>query len=287
MKLEAVPWKKLGGVDPDDLALARVELHGSVQPLASFGQAYVEPSPDYSHRSMTWNAEESAFFSEPTGGSSPLRVALRPRDVTLSIRVGGVVAAERSLVGGTLEETYRWLEDELHAIQGGPRVELGRRENVTPPGPVAYGAPFSGVSEDQLLELEAWFGNAEAILGAVRSVRPEATPVRCWPHHFDIATLLILDRQLGTEVGRSVGVGLSPGDEGFPAPYLYVTPYPYPDAVDLPQLPGGAHWHREGWVGAVMTANALIAAGGAADQEEACRSFLETGIGASEGLLAE
>jgi hypothetical protein len=286
MKLEAVPWRKLGGVPPDDLAAARIEFHGSVQPLASFGQAPVEPRPDYSQRSMTWNAEESAFFSEATGDASSLRVALSPRDMTLSIRAAGVIAAECSLVGRTLEQTYGWLEDELVEIRGEPRVELGRPKDVIPPGPVADGAPFTGGMDGDLLELEAWFANAAAILGAVQSTLAEATPVRCWPHHFDIATLLILDPEVGAEEGRSVGVGLSPGDEGYSSPYFYVTPFPYPDPADLPDLPGGAHWHREGWVGAVMTADALISAGGAAAQEASCRSFIEAAVGASKVLLA-
>ncbi len=286
MNLEAVPWTELGRVPPDELEGGRIELHGSVQLLGAFGQAHVEPRPDYSHRSMMWNAGECGFFSEPARAEPRLRVALRPRDLTLSIRAGDVVAAKRSLVGGTLEEAYRWLEDQLEVIQREPRVELGRPENVIPPGQVADGGPFSGGEEGHLLQLEAWFSNAAAILDGVRPTHTEATPVRGWPHHCDIATLLVLDAALGAEDGPTVGVGLSPGDGAYSAPYFYVTPHPYPAAVDLPELPGGAHWHRDGWVGAVMTAEALISAGGAADQEEACRSFLATAIGAATSLLA-
>jgi hypothetical protein len=151
---------------------------------------------------------------------------------------------------------------------------------------VADEEPFTGGTDEELLELDAWFANAAAILGVAQSTLTEATPVRCWPHHFDIATLLILEPYLGAEEGRSVGVGLSPGDEGYSSPYFYVTPHPYPDPVDLPDLPSGAHWHREGWVGAVLTADAVISAGGAAAQEAACRSFIETAVDASKVLLA-
>lgn len=55
---------------------------------------------------------------------------------------------------------------------------------------------------------------------------------------------------------RSVGVGLSPGDSGYPEPYVYVTPWPYPTG-ELPALPWG-HWHTEGWTGAVLRGSALV-----------------------------
>ena len=286
MSLEAVPWRVLGDVTPEELTKARLELHACAQLLGSFGQALVEPRPDYSHRSMTWSATETVFLSEPTRDTPETRLGLGPRSLTVSIRVGGALAAERSFVGGTLEDAYRWLEAELGSNPTGPKsVELGRPEHVVAPA-LANGEPFSTGQDSQLLELEAWFGNAATILETVRAAHAEATPVRCWPHHCEIATLLALDPELGAEDGRSVGVGFSPGDEGYPLPYLYVTPYPYPDGAHLPELPAGAHWHREEWIGAVLTGDALVSAGGAEDQEVACRSFVERAIGASKALLA-
>ena len=56
-----------------------------------------------------------------------------------------------------------------------------------------------------------------------------ATPVRCWPHHFDIATLL----NIGQENLQSIGIGLSPGDSNNREPYFYVTMWPYPDVEEV------------------------------------------------------
>lgn len=285
MTLETVAWHELGTVAPSDLASARIALHGAVQLVASFGQAHVEARPDYSQRSMTWNARESAFFSEATDAEDPLRVTVRLRDVTASIRAGDAVVAERELGGGTLEDAYQWLEDELEGVQGKPRVQLGRPDNVILTDPLAGGLSPEE-TEGPFHELEVWFANSDAILSRARFLQPDATPVRCWPHHFDIATLVTIDPLLGAEDGPSIGVGMSPGDEGYPSPYFYVTPYPYPEAIDLAELPSGGHWHREGWVGAVLPAEALIAAGGSERQREACWTFLTTAMKASRTLLA-
>lgn len=41
-----------------------------------------------------------------------------------------------------------------------------------------------------------WFGNAHGVLTAVAGRNPDAPRVRCWPHHFDIATLIAACRSL-------------------------------------------------------------------------------------------
>lgn len=287
MTLEAVPWKTLGAVPPASLESARLELHHAVQLLASFGQTLVGPRPDDSHRSMTWSASESGFLSEVGGSASDVRVALSPDGLEVSIHAGGDRTAGSSLLGGGIEDAYAWVRDQLARTPGVPDdVVLGRPEYEIPHHIVAEGASFTGGEDGALHEMSLWYGNASALLEAFRSAHPEATDVRCWPHHFDLATLLVLDPERGAEHGRSVGIGLSPGDEGCAVPYWYVNPYPQPKASGLPDLPSGARWHTEGWVGAVLTADAVVGAGGETEQEASCRTFLDAAIDAARSLLA-
>jgi hypothetical protein len=82
--------------------------------------------------------------------------------------------------------------------------------------------------------------------------------VRCWPHHFDIAILVGLE-QGDPEHARSIGIGLSPGDDYYAQPYVYACPYPKPDTADLPALPPGGRWHTREFFGAVATASDLLA----------------------------
>ncbi len=249
MTLDAVPWKTLGAVPPASLESARLELHHAVQLLASFGQTLVDPRPDDSHRSVTWSASDSAFLSEVGGDASDVRVALAPGGLEVSIHAAGERIAESSLLGGGIEDAYVWVQDQLRLAPGaGAGAALGRPEYEIPHHVVADGASFTGGEEGALHDLSLWYGNACALLQAVRSAHPEATDVGCWPHHFDIATLLVLDPDLGAEHGRSVGVGLSPGDDDCAVPYWYVNPYPYPEASGLPSLPSGGNGiPRAGW----------------------------------------
>jgi hypothetical protein len=76
---------------------------------------------------------------------------------------------------------------------------------------------------DALVELAAWFANADYSLVRVQRQmigrKLTASDVRCWPHHFDLATLISFPTR-GTDVTGYVGAGLSPGDEYYDEPYF-------------------------------------------------------------------
>jgi hypothetical protein len=112
------------------------------------------------------------------------------------------------------------------------------------------------------------------------------SPVRCWPHHFDIATLVSIPGGAPGEV-RTIGVGLSPGDGSYAEPYFYVTPWPAPDGPTLPELPAGAAWHRAGWFGAVLTGTAIFHDAEATPpaRKRMIRDFLDGAWRASATLL--
>jgi hypothetical protein len=93
------------------------------------------------------------------------------------------------------------------------------------------------------------------VVGAVPD--DEASPVRLWPEHFDIAI------ELGSEPrGVRANYGLSPGDEGHEEPYLYVGPWSA--AVD------GDLWNGNGFAGAELSYSELLAA---EDQAAAAEQF--------------
>jgi hypothetical protein len=139
---------------------------------------------------------------------------------------------------------------------------------------VLRGAGFAAPADGSLVELGRWFVDADALLRGVAAGWSGAAPVRVWPHHFDIGSVLPLGPP-GGENAPQIGVGLSPGDEEIAEPYLYVTPWPPPPAGESwPDLPGGGRWHREGWTGAVLTGSEVVDAGGGAAQAAAASAFL-------------
>src|SRR5439155_8785429 len=103
--------------------------------------------------------------------------------------------------------------------------------------PVAAGGRYSCASDRlAFVELARWFDAAADILEEVRLRLAGTASVRCWPHHFDIATLLSLGRG-DPETAAAIGIGMSPGDAYYLQPYFYVSPWPAPPVDALPSLP--------------------------------------------------
>ncbi|MFQ5529020.1 MAG: hypothetical protein ACE5FP_01600 [Gemmatimonadota bacterium] len=237
----------LGRRPLDGLLDARLQLHWAAQVLARFGDVHVEARPDYSHSALTWDPDRRRFNTERNPAGRLLQ--FDPIGLAFRLERPGADAHEFDLRGRTLDEALGWLADLPENIG---HLELG--EPDVPAHPVSAGAAFDADPEDTA-ELAGWFHAGHEGLTGLRGVWPTASPVRCWPHHFDIAVLIALDtpdEEPDAEKARSVGVGMTPGDTTYAEPYWYVTPWPYPDDPDLPPLPVGARWHTDGWIGAVL-----------------------------------
>lgn len=256
---------------------ARLQLHWAAQLLARFGDARVEPRADYSHSALTWDPEGYRFQgeSDPSGR----RLEFDPIGLRYRMSGPGDASAEFALRGRTLDEAFAWLAS-LPGEES--RLEVG--EPDLPAHPVSSGGAFDPDAGD-VAELAAWFDGAHTALEEVRVVHPTASPVWIWPHHFDIAVLITIDPpdvEPDAEKARSLGAGMVPGDATYGEPYWYVTPWPYPvnpDLAALPELPSGAGWHTEGWIGAILRGEQAVLTG-----SEGVASYLAAAVDACSAM---
>lgn len=284
-------WIRLGDPAPGALADARLQLHWALQVLAAFGESFVPARPDESHSSVSWSPERRAFLSSETVDGSSIRLGLQPGGFAYRLFGPGAAQSEAfGLEGRTLAEAVAWLETQLESRLGSSGQAFVPPMPEIPGHRVGRGAPFDASLPD-LAELERWFHDASLLLEAVSVAEEGSSPVRCWPHHLDIAVLIDLDHDavppVGPDEGRSIGIGMTPGDDSYKEPYFYVAPWPYPDSSELPKLPPPAGWHTAEWVGAVLTANDLIAAGDETAQATRAASFARAAIAGSRALLRQ
>lgn len=156
---------------------------------------------------------------------------------------------------------------------GGRRVPL---ETLAGAAAVAGLAPAGladgplGLDPASAAALAGLFAFAWDVLSALHDEAPpaaDASPVRLWPEHFDVAF------EQGREAeGRRAGYGVSPGDEHHPQPYVYVVPWVAPAP--------GPRWNATGFAGAELGYAALRAA---PDARAAALDFLR---GRRDALLA-
>ncbi len=278
-------WSTVGENDPRKLVEARLQLHWAVQPVMAFADCALERLPDDSQANLGWRDGIEAMVGRqrPDGLSAGLRIP----DMTLMVfDREGAPAEDFSLEGQTIDSAISWLEEVVAARTGGPIERPIRiRDYDMPEHPVATGAVFAVDNPPVFAELARWFANGNRAIQRLTSRGEAWTEVRCWPHHFDLGTLISLDSSGDASSGRSIGVGLSPGDNWYPEPYFYVNPYGLADPpADGPALESGGRWHTDGWFGAVLTATSIL---GEPDdtQESAVSSFLRGAVDAARNLL--
>ena len=252
---ELLQWRALGAVEPTALVSSRETLHHAAQLLALAGASYLEPRADDSHTSMSWLEPLGALATQPIAAAAPFRFALRVRELALVAvdDVSGDRSDCFSLHGQTRSGALAWMRSEV-ARRGldGSRL-LSRLHFTIAPHPTDEGGPFERPTDGTLDELAAWYADASLVLEARRQSLDGAGPVRCWPHHFDIATLVRLP-----SVGplQTIGIGLSPGDGSYAEPYYYVSPYP---ALETPLRPLTiGRWHTAGWSGGVLVGSEIV-----------------------------
>lgn len=246
--------------DPTTLADARDQVHRAVQWVTRAARANLSSRSDDSHSNLGWDERHGALsshaLSAAEGGS--LQIGLVLSDLRLIVLQGHEERAALDLGSRPDEEAGRWLDQQLASagLAAASPVEL---PYALPEQAAALVAYDDGAHDQALDALAAWFGLAhEGLSKVAEELDGQASPVRCWPHHFDIATLVSLEEG-DPETARSVGIGMSPGDESIAEPYFYVNPWPALDAEGLPPLPEPGHWHVEGWVGAVAPATDILA----------------------------
>lgn len=247
-----VAWSLLRNPEPTALAAARVLAHRAAQWPARAARANLDPAPDDSHTSLAWDPDMAALFGQPLGGG--VRVGLHVAVLEL-VFAKGPRSEVFALAGRPETEAAEWLDGKLAAE--GLKPASGTKLPYDMPG-VLYARAAD--EAPRLAALGVWFAAGAELLEELRKkhqrFNPGPSPVRCWPHHFDIATLVALEEG---HAARSISIGVSPGDEYYAQPYLYLSPYPKPNTENLPQLPPGGRWHTKDFFGAVATATDILA----------------------------
>jgi len=286
--MTGLDWRPLAGIDFNRLYDARLQAHYAAQWLARAARAYIASKTDDSHTNLGWDEAFGGFATHKLQGA---RIGLKLFPLSLAILEGGETTPSRILgLDGHKEADLRsWLGEEMGSLGLDARkldLEMPYRMPVSK---IASGSAYSVNGKDETFrELATWFSNADRSIGrlaeAMRAIKFDVTPARCWPHHFDLAALISLDSGSGTiESARTVGVGLSPGDHYYNEPYFYVTPWPYPAVSKLPPISELGRWHTKDFTAAVAPAHRILAAPARQTDTE---KFLAEAIAASIKALA-
>ena len=278
-------WRAVGDIDPKKLVEARLQLHWAAQPVMAFADCALEHVSDDSQANLGWRDDIEAVVGRqrPDGLSAGLRI---PDMSLLVFDRKGAKVEEISFDGRTVDTAVSWLDSIATELTGNATdLKTRIRDYEMPKHPVGSGAAFDMDRPSGYPELARWLTNGTLALNELTSDDENWSEVRCWPHHFDLGTLISFESSGSASSGRSIGVGMSPGDSWYPEPYFYVNPYGLADVpADRPVLKSDGNWHTEGWFGAVLTATSIVEQP-AGSQGAAVLLFLRGAVDAARNLL--
>jgi len=277
-----------------DIAAARAHMHRDAQWLARLARSYAEPVDDDSHTALDWR-DGAMVLSTPLSlhGQDAMQLHGAYDLITRRVWIGrggsqslGSDNDGLALDGQTDDELEATFRDAMAAHGADPNcfeMSLPYDDEVPPMPP----EPPDSAATAALANL---FANAHAALTTVAAGQSGASPVRIWPHHFDIATLIAVDAPTGhaDRPARTIGVGMSPGDASSPEPYVYIAPWPAPPSERLATTPAtppaGLGWHTVGYTALVGPAFPMM---GGADGPAGAKRTLDAAIRTCRNLLDE
>jgi hypothetical protein len=221
---------------------------------------------------MTWLDGANALATEIVDAVRPFRVGLRIADLTLLfIDTPDGDKGVFPLLERTRNEAIAWLRARIGDAGRDPAAMRTTLHFSIAPHPTDSGSAFVRKG-DALEELAHWYHSAYSVLETRRARTTGAGEVRCWPHHFDLATLITCS----SGPFQTIGIGMSPGDSSYDEPYFYVGPSPRP-TFDVAELAAG-HWHTTDWWGAVLTASEIVAQASRAEQGALVNRFIDSAL---------
>lgn len=291
---DAVHWWELAGHDPVDLRQAWAQAHHAARVAALVGSSWAEPRGDGSHGSLTWMSGhgllDGLFVSEPVAGERPMRGVLRLWNLDLLlVEETGVPIDQVSLVGMTLDEARAWML-RITSEQGDAPRRAPTPVRADPESPVSTSAePFREISQLAQAELLRLYHNTSAVLEQVSWIVSGSSPVRVWPHSFELGVQVRFGGQDPEVPPRFIVMGLAPPGAFGETGYWYVAPWmasPVSGAA-FPPKPGEGRWAaREGELAiAVLPVEAVTSTQERTEQHSRLACFFADAFNESVRLL--
>jgi len=251
--------KKTLTLSPVDLVAARLLCHKACQWPSMAARANVPVAADDSHSNLGWDSLSKTLLSHALTSEADVRIGFCFKTRALVWVVERQLEQSLDLAKCSVAEVRAWVDNQLRA------ADLQPLQHAVMPYTLPGDENYAGFSDlvGHCSELGEWFDIVQTGLATLvnqQDVAVNNATVRCWPHHFDLGALLMLESG-DPESARSISLGFSPGDNNYEEPYFYFSPWPAPVAANLPLPEVPLTWHTDGFVSLVVRVSELAEAG--------------------------
>jgi len=275
-KTKAFAWTDIKLPLLHDYSKARDQCHQAAQLLAATARAFLDKKDDDSQAAMIWNDSAMVLSTQKLPHTVFPYVVLNIADLSIGfMHADGNIAQSLSLHGETLQSAVK----QISSIMDVDLISLSKPYEL--PGlHIGISEAFDKRQRKSLLLCEQLFSNAYSAILPYTQSEAEASAIKIWPHHFDMASLLTYHAE---KEKKFIGLGLSPGDLNHNNVYFYINTWPYPNinSKTMKPLKYGL-WHTEDWTGAILKIQDI---GDALNQGETVQSFLSEGFSRIKALM--
>lgn len=266
--------------NPAKLEDVRGQLHQAVQLLTAIGISFLDKQADDSHTNLYWDPNSKEFLSQTFGAEKKYQLGLSSETLECRIIHSNETLLGLSLNGLTLKQIASDLQFFLED-HGLPKDTFTMARHFELPDYTdRWEKPFDTTDRGSFHYMATTYTNAYSLLSQAIQGDARASKLVTWPHHFDMATLLTLSE------GKSIGIGMSPGDSNYPVPYYYVNMWPYPTENQIKDKPlTFGKWHTEGWIGMILTIDEITDSSDSHAQNSMINTFLKQAIQFAEAVL--
>ncbi len=226
----------------------RSGLHSFAMLLGSYNRVFAYAQKHWWHISLKPTVD--GFTTGVLQSDSKLfELILNFRLLKVELHIEGMHVQEFSLAG----ESAASLQEKLEVVFSGVGIR-------TLPDQGKLDTHQYRIDQLQSVDIAHVYGRLAQCLARFRSeVSLETSPVQLWPHHFDLAMLVLTGRKIqgqdpeNEEVSdEQLNIGFVSGDQGISEAYFYITFYPDEKRLEKVVLPEQAFFFNEGWNGIVM-----------------------------------
>ncbi len=264
---------KKRNISTKGLSNTRKELHQAVQLIGAVGRSYSPESEEDEYGSLSWDENTNQLTSVRVGNKPEIVAGLDLRRFTINlVNLKHENIAKLRCQQNSFKTLIKKLKKHLRKNGFDDDKFSVELPYEIPAYSTAKGKQFKVKDRRYFKELHNFFNNAAIIVNKYKNQYQNASAVRCWPHHFDIATSIVFSGKKSEK--QYMGIGFSPGDEDYKRPYYYINLWPAPDVSkeSLPKLNNG-EWHTENWFGAVLDVRTFKKISTAKEQQFAVEDF--------------
>lgn len=239
----------------DDWRTTRDALHDYARVLGYFRREFTPPQKHWWHITLSVSARGLTTTPIPSG-SGAVELTLDPSQHRVEVIFSDGRAESIPLRGQSASELDNAIADALQNDGLQPLSSAKFAETAYDYDRAAASRYWSAV-----VAVDLTFKEFKGTL------REETGPVHLFPHHFDLSLNWFSGRRVpgvdpadAENADEQMNFGFVTGDGSFAEAYFYATAYPVPDGLTHGDLPEEAHWHTEGFAGAVMPYAAIAAA---------------------------